>query len=96
MKTTMKQLLWYLIAGTRGGQTRGQIISALLQRPMNANRLAEALSLDYKTIQHHLSVLLQNGVLTVVNKGNYGAVYFVSELMDKKLFGEIWERFGKS
>ena len=92
----MKQLLWYLIAGTRGGQTRGQIISALLQRPMNANRLAEALSLDYKTIQHHLSVLLQNGVLTVVNKGNYGAVYFVSELMDKKLFGEIWERFGKS
>ena len=96
MKTTMKQLLWYLIAGTRGGQTRGQIISALLQRPMNANRLAEALSLDYKTIQHHLRVLLQNGVLTVVNKGNYGAVYFVSELMDKKLFGEIWERFGKS
>ena len=92
----MKQLLWYLIAGTRGGQTRGQIISALLQRPMNANRLAEALSLDYKTIQHHLRVLLQNGVLTVVNKGNYGAVYFVSELMDKKLFGEIWERFGKS
>ncbi len=92
----MKQLLWYLIAGTRGGETRGRIISTLLQNPQNANKLAETLALDYKTIQHHLKVLLENSILTVVNKGKYGAVYFVSELLDKDLFGEIWGKFGKT
>lgn len=92
----MKQLLWYLIAGTRGGETRGKIIVTLLNTPLNANQLSEKLCLDYKTIQHHIKVLLENNILTVVNKGKYGAMYFVSELMDKNIFGEIWAKFGKT
>ncbi|HLG23967.1 MAG TPA: winged helix-turn-helix domain-containing protein [Candidatus Nanoarchaeia archaeon] len=93
----MKNLLWYLIAGTKGGETRGRIISFIMTEPSNANKLSEALNLDYKTIRHHLEVLEKNDILKPENKGNYGAVYFLSESLEKniKLFEEIWAKFGK-
>ena len=93
----MKNLLWYLLAGTRGGETRGKIIELLHQHPSNAHQISSALRLDYKTIRHHLHVLEKNNIITPVNKGNYGAVYFLSDLMKENLhlFGEILVRFGK-
>lgn len=93
----MKNLLWYLIAGTKGGETRGKIINLLKKNPSNANKIAEILKLDYKTVRHHLEVLEKNNIITAVNKGNYGAVYFISELMEQNfgIFGEIWGQFGK-
>lgn len=93
----MKNLLWYLIAGTKGGETRGKIIGLIRKSPSNANRIAEILKLDYKTVRHHLGVLEKNNIITSINKGSYGAVYFLSELMEQnfKVFGEIWAQFGK-
>ena len=93
----MKNLLWYLIAGTKGGETRGRIIELLKKSPSNANKIAEMLKLDYKTIRHHLEVLEKNNIIIAINKGNYGAVYFLSEMMNANinLFGEIWAKFGK-
>ena len=93
----MKNLLWYLIAGTKGGETRGKIIDLLNKNPSNANKIAEMLNLDYKTVRHHLEVLEKNNIITAVNKGNYGAVYFISEIMkaNMSVFDEIWGRFGK-
>ena len=93
----MKNLLWYLIAGTKGGETRGRIIDLLKKKPSNANKIAEILKLDYKTVRHHLEILEKNDIILAVNKGNYGAVYFLSELMGSniKVFGGIWEQFGK-
>ena len=93
----MKNLLWYLIAGTKGGETRGKIIELIRKTPSNANRIAEMLKLDYKTVRHHLDVLEKNNVITAFNKGNYGAVYFLSELMQAniKIFDKIWAKFGK-
>ena len=93
----MKNLLWYLIAGTKGGETRGRIIDLIRKKPSNANKIAEILKLDYKTIRHHLEVLEKNNIIAAVNKGNYGAVYFLSELMQENLevFGGIWGKFGK-
>lgn len=93
----MKNLLWYLIAGTKGGETRGKMVELLKNTPSNANKISEMLNLDYKTIRHHLNVLEKNNIITAVNKGNYGAVYFLSETMkaDMDVFNEIWARFGQ-
>ena len=92
----MKNLLWYLIAGTGGGKTRGRIINLLKKNPSNANKISEILKLDYKTVRHHLEILEKNNIITAINKGKYGAVYFLSESMKLSIkdFGEIWERFG--
>ena len=37
---SLKYLLGWLIAGTRGGPTRAKIIEALKETPQNANQLA--------------------------------------------------------
>jgi len=74
----MKDVLWYVLAGTRGGENRARILRTLRERPQNANRLAEELDLDYKTVRHHLDVLIENGVVTKAGDG-YGAVYRISD-----------------
>ena len=93
----MKNLLWYLVAGTKGGETRGRIIDLLNKKPSNANKIAEILELDYKTVRHHLEVLEKNNIIIAVNKGKYGAVYFISNSMEQLWndFQSIWNRFGK-
>lgn len=93
----MKKLLWWLIAGTRGGINRARLIRALHERPYNANQLAELLELDYKTIKHHLNVLEENNVITSGGK-QYGAVYFLSNDMEHNydVFIDIWEQIGKN
>ena len=93
----MKNLLWYLVAGTRGGETRARIIQSIQKKPKNANQIAKSLSLDYKTVQHHLNILVENNVFSTIKKGSYGAMYFLSEEMEHNMdtFREIWKRFGK-
>lgn len=93
----MKNIVWYLLAGTRGGETRAVLLVVLKKQPMNAHQLAKVVNLDYKTVQHHLRVLLSNNVLTAINKGGYGAAYFVSPELDGvwQDFRQIWERVGK-
>ena len=92
----MKNLIWYLVAGTKGGETRGKIINLVDKKPSNANKIALDLKLDYKTVRHHLEVLQNNRIVYSINKGSYGAVFFLSEEMKANMavFGEIWEQFG--
>lgn len=73
-----RKLLYYLLERTRGGKTRALILRHLTERPHNANQLAKALNLDYKTIRHHLNVLVRNGVLTKSKEGNTD-LYFISK-----------------
>ena len=74
----MEAVLWYVLTGTRGGTNRVRILKALDQRPRNANQLAGDLDLDYKTVRHHLDVLMDNGI--VENSGDeYGAVYLLTD-----------------
>lgn len=93
----MKRILHYLIAATRGGIMRARIIEVINKKPMNLNQLSKSLKIDYKTAQHHIKVLVSNHILTTVNKGNYGAVYFISPEMEASMdvFGEIWVKSGK-
>jgi DNA-binding transcriptional ArsR family regulator len=66
------------LGGERGGTNRLRILRALAERPRNANRLAGALDLDYKTVRYHLSVLAEAGAVTRSGDG-YGAVYVPTE-----------------
>lgn len=77
----MRKVLWWLIAGTRGGKNRLRIINAVKKEPMNANQIAKKLNLDYKTVTHHLDLLKENGVLTTMGEG-YGKTYFLTDQME--------------
>lgn len=92
----LKYLLGWLIAGTRGGATRARIIQALRETPQNANQLANLLQMDYRTITHHLEVLLKNRIITSAGE-RYGTTYFLSPQMEENyaLFEEIWEKIWK-
>ncbi|MGA1820854.1 MAG: ArsR family transcriptional regulator [Thermoplasmatota archaeon] len=87
----MKQVLWYILAGTRGGYSRIRIIEALIVRPYNANQLSEKLEMDYRTIRHHLKVLTDNNILARPAGDAYGSMYFLSGIMEKHIgtFEEI-------
>jgi len=91
-----ERLLWWLIAGTKGGRTRASIIAALREMPRNANQLAEVLNIDYKTVRHHLEILTENGMVTFTGNG-YGTTYFLSPELEEnyQTFEEIWRKIGK-
>lgn len=93
---SLKYLLGWLIAGTRGGPTRAKIIESLKESPQNANQLATLLQMDYKTMRHHLEVLEKNKIVTSVGD-RYGATYFLSQAMEDNyfLFEEIAKKIGK-
>jgi len=78
----LRQLLWFLIAGTRGGANRARIIEAIRKRPRNANQLGKDLGLDYRTTRHHLGLLERNGLLTRPAGAAYAAPYFLSSYLE--------------
>jgi PAS domain S-box-containing protein len=86
LKNSNKQrkLLCYLIKGTRGGKTRTLILRHLIERSYNAHQLAKTLGMNYKTVRHHLGVLVKNGIVT---RGNDGciALYFISKDIESEL-----------
>lgn len=94
MSAALRQLLWYLIAGTRGGPNRARIIEAIRARPYNAHQLGEALGLDYRTVRHHLELLERNGLLTRPAGDAYAAPYFLSAILDANFadFEEVRRR----
>jgi len=82
-----KRLLWFVFAGSRGGQNRMKIISVLKKTPLNANQLAKELNLDYKAIQHHIRVLEKNNLIAKEGE-KYGITFFISTFLEVN-----WEIF---
>jgi len=74
----MEDILWYLFASSRGGETRARIVRRLDEQPRNANQLAEDLGFDYTTIRHHLDVLGDDNVVRRAGDG-YGDVYLLTD-----------------
>jgi len=89
----VKQILWWLIAGSKGGINRARIIQALHKRPYNANQLTQMFGLDYKTVRHHLDVLKKHLVIRSMGEG-YGTMYSLSDQMNTRYedFMEIWQQ----
>ncbi len=80
---SFKRLMVYVFVSTRGGQNRTRIVEMLKIEPANPNRISEKLGLDYKTVQHHIKLLEENGVIVSSAKGAYGAVYFLTPYFEK-------------
>jgi DNA-binding transcriptional ArsR family regulator len=85
-----KRLLWFLFAGSRGGENRIRIIDLLKEQPHNMNQLAEALGVDYKAVQHHIGVLEKNNMVTKIGE-KYGVLYFISNYLEANIeaFNEV-------
>lgn len=95
MSTAIRRIIWWVFTGNRGGTNRVRLVAVLKEQPQNANQLAQRLGMDYKTVRHHLRVLLKNRMVTEVGEG-YGAMYFVSPELEQNFdeFLRIWERMG--
>ena len=90
----MDKRLWHLIVGTRGGLNRAKIIRLIRERPYNANALAATMNLDYKTVRHHLKVLIENNIVMASRDQTYGTLYFLTPRLQNHFedFLEIWEK----
>jgi len=89
----MEGTLWYVLTGTRGGRNRIRILQAIDERPRNAHQLAADLDLDYKTVRHHLDVLVDNDIVDK-SGDDYGAVYLPTDRVraNWETVEEIFER----
>lgn len=90
------KLFWYMFASSYGGRTRLNIITLLRERPYNRSKLAEALGLDYKSVQHHLDVLEKNNLITRQGE-KYGVLFFISPYLEAKTdaFDEVVAKLQK-
>jgi len=95
---SFRRIMVYLFIGSRGGQNRVRIVETLRAAPLNPNQLSEKLNLDYKTIQHHLKMLEDNGVIVPSEKGTYGAIFFLTPYFEKyfESVKSMWAKFGQS
>lgn len=93
-----KRILWFLFASTIGGSTRARIMNLINEMPANTNQISTSLNLNYKTVIHHLNVLIKNGLIITEDKGIYSSTYFLTPLMEQnfQLFNEILEKIRKT
>ena len=75
------RLLYWLLNASRGGPTRVRLLRALQAKPMNMRQLSLKVKLDYKTVQGHVELLVENCILHTPEK-KYGSVYFISPEWD--------------
>ena len=77
---SFRHLLWWVFVVSRGGKTRRMMVDLLVASPMNANQLASSLSVNYRTISHHLKVLTESRLVEAQGP-RYGQVYFPTPLL---------------
>jgi len=78
----MKQDLWYLFGGTRGGPIRVQIVRLLGREPRNANQLANTLDIEYNTVRYHLEKLVDGDILES-DGAEYGEQYRLTDAFER-------------
>ncbi|MBS3068618.1 winged helix-turn-helix transcriptional regulator [Candidatus Micrarchaeota archaeon] len=89
----LDNILWHLVAGTKGGPNRLYILYVLSDGPQNANQLTKELGLDYKTIKHHLEILVENGLVSASQEKKYGELYSLTDFAKEKV--KIFEKYFK-
>ena len=88
-------ILWFIVAGTRGGVNRAKILNLIKETPLNANKIATVLGLDHKTVIHHLKILLKNDLIVKAQK-DYAAEYRLTQIMieNQNVLEEIMRKIG--
>lgn len=91
----LRRTLWFLLGGKRGGENRARIINSVREKPSNLNQLANDLQLQYKTVQHHVRVLVSSSLMVTSGEG-YGTVYMLSPWFEGHIetFDQICVRLG--
>jgi DNA-binding transcriptional ArsR family regulator len=86
----IKRMAYWLLEGTKGGPTRIRLLAILEKKPMNMHKLSQTAEMDYKSIEHHISLLEKNGLIGCMGNG-YGKMYFVSDelLAQKEIMAKI-------
>jgi predicted transcriptional regulator len=89
-------IFMYVLVASRGGEMRVRILKTIEKEKMNANMLKEKLGIDYKTVTHHLRVLIKHRFIMQIGK-KYGAKYEVTNefLAKRKEKKEIWGKLNK-
>jgi DNA-binding transcriptional ArsR family regulator len=97
LSSAVRRIIWWVFTGSRGGPNRARLVVAVKEQPMNANQIAANLGMDYKTVRHHLNVLVKNHMLISVGEG-YGAMYFISPELEQNYdeFVRIWGKIGQA
>jgi len=83
------RVVFWLLNATKGGPTRIRLLTKLQVKPMNIRQLAISASVDYKTAQTHVELLVKNGILDAMGNG-YGSMYFISsEYEQNEMLNEL-------
>ena len=92
-----KEFFGSFLQGTRGGSTCAKIMSLINEMPANSNQISTNLNLNYKTVIHHLNVLIKNGLIITDDREIYGSTYFLTPLMEQnfQLLEQILEKVRK-
>jgi len=77
-----KALFWLLIA-SKGGETRLRILNLLLKNPMNKNEISKALNVNYRTVVHHVEMMIDNNI--VIEDKRYGGLVYVNTMLEEEL-----------
>ena len=90
----VKKTLYWILAGTMGGDNRARILEELFKEPQNTNQLSKKLKLDFKTVQYHLKVLEKNGLVTFQVGGGFAKLFFPSRMLEdnQNSFKEILDK----
>lgn len=93
----LRRTLWFLVGGKRGGENRVRIIVYVREKPGNLNQIANDLGLQYKTVQHHMRILVASSLLTASGEG-YGAIYTLTPWFEAhiEVFDAICAKLGLS
>ena len=81
---SFRHMLWWVFVVSRGGRTRRMMVDLLVDSPMNANQLAGSLSVNYRTVSHHLKVLTESRLIEAQGP-RYGQVYFPTSLLTSNI-----------
>lgn len=87
----IRRLFYWLFFASKGGKTRLRIIKELLNSPMNKNELSKSLTLNYRTVEHHIKVLLENNILEG-DERKYDSIFYIKENM-KMFINKIVEKY---